>query len=59
MTPDAQLRAEPETVRALELADFLLIAEAVLGDPGQAHRRGVQPSPGGLGTPRSSGLLRR
>ncbi len=33
MTPDAQLRAEPETVRALELADFLLIAEAVLGIP--------------------------
>jgi len=33
MTPDAQLRAEPETVRALELADFLLIAEAVLETP--------------------------
>ena len=32
MTPDARLRAEPEpeTVRPLELADFLLIAEAVL-----------------------------
>ena len=34
MTPDARLRAEPETVRAaLELADFLLIAEAVLEIP--------------------------
>ncbi len=33
MTRDTHLRAEPETVRALELADFLLIAEAVLGVP--------------------------
>jgi len=35
MTPDADaaLGTEPETVRALELADFLLIAEAVLQTP--------------------------
>jgi death-on-curing protein len=33
MSSDAPLRTEPETVRALELADFLLIAEAVLGVP--------------------------
>lgn len=33
MSPDASVRTEPETVRALELADFLLIAEAVLGVP--------------------------
>jgi prophage maintenance system killer protein len=35
MTPEARLRAEPspDTVRALELADFLLIAEAVLETP--------------------------
>jgi len=31
--PHATARLEPETVRALELADFLLIAEAVLGVP--------------------------
>jgi death on curing protein len=36
MTPDARLRAEPETVRALELADFLLIAEAVLEIPARS-----------------------
>ena len=30
-TPGAPQQTEPETVRALELADFLLIAEAVLG----------------------------
>ncbi len=33
MTPEAHLRAEPETVRPIELADFLLIAEAVLETP--------------------------
>jgi death on curing protein len=35
MTPDASPRTEPEadTVRPLELADFLLIAEAVLAIP--------------------------
>jgi len=33
VTPDASLSIEPETVRALELADFLLIAEAVLEVP--------------------------
>ena len=33
MSRDASVRTEPETVRALELADFLLIAEAVLGVP--------------------------
>ncbi len=33
MSPDASVRTEPETVRALELADFLLIAEAVLEVP--------------------------
>ena len=33
MTPGAPLQTEPETVRALELADFLLIAEAVLEIP--------------------------
>ena len=33
MTPGMPLQTEPETVRALELADFLLIAEAVLGIP--------------------------
>ncbi len=33
MTPGVPLRTEPGTVRALELADFLLIAEAVLGVP--------------------------
>ena len=33
MTPDADTQAGPATVRALELADFLLIAEAVLGIP--------------------------
>ena len=33
MTPDARLRAGPETVRTLELADFLLIVEAVLEIP--------------------------
>ena len=33
MTSDARLHAGPETVRALELADFLLIAEAVLAVP--------------------------
>ncbi len=33
MTPDASLRTEHGTVRALELADFLLIAEAVLEIP--------------------------
>jgi death-on-curing protein len=33
MTPDAGTRAGSETVRALELADFLLIAEAVLEVP--------------------------
>ncbi len=34
MNPDASfLRTEPETVRTLELADFLLIAEAVLEIP--------------------------
>lgn len=33
MTPDASLSIEPATVRALELADFLLIAEAVLEVP--------------------------
>jgi death on curing protein len=33
MSPDAFLRTEPETVRPLELADFLLIAEAVLETP--------------------------
>jgi prophage maintenance system killer protein len=33
VTRDASLRAEPDTVRALELADFLLIAEAVLAIP--------------------------
>ena len=33
MTPDASLRTEHDTVRALELADFLLIAEAVLEIP--------------------------
>jgi len=33
MTPDARLHAGPKTVRALELADFLLIAEAVLAIP--------------------------
>ena len=33
MTPDSSLRADLETVRALELADFLLIAEAVLEIP--------------------------
>ncbi len=32
MTPETHLHAEPE-VRALELADFLLIAEAVLSVP--------------------------
>ena len=59
MTPDAQLRAEPETVRTLELADFLLIAEAVLAIPGQAHRRGFEPPPGGLRAARPVRLLRR
>ena len=33
MSPGASVRTEPETVRALELADFLLIAEAVLAVP--------------------------
>ncbi len=33
MTPDTRRQAEPETLRALELADFLLIAEAVLEIP--------------------------
>ena len=33
MSPGASVRTEPETVRALELADFLLIAEAVLEVP--------------------------
>jgi death on curing protein len=33
MTPEAHLRVEPETVRPIELADFLLIAEAVLETP--------------------------
>jgi death on curing protein len=33
MSSDAFLRTESETVRALELADFLLIAEAVLETP--------------------------
>ena len=33
MTPRAHLRAEPDTVRPVELADFLLIAEAVLETP--------------------------
>ena len=33
MTSDASLSLEPDTVRALELADFLLIAEAVLEIP--------------------------
>ena len=33
MTPHPAGQAQPETVRALELADFLLIAEAVLGVP--------------------------
>ena len=33
MTSDAPLNLEPATVRALELADFLLIAEAVLEAP--------------------------
>ncbi len=33
MTPAGPLQLEPETVRGLELADFLLIAEAVLGIP--------------------------
>jgi death-on-curing protein len=33
VSPDASLRLEPDTVRALELADFLLIAEAVLEVP--------------------------
>ena len=33
MTPDASLRTEHDTVRELELADFLLIAEAVLQIP--------------------------
>jgi prophage maintenance system killer protein len=33
MTSEAHLRTEPETVRPVELADFLLIAEAVLETP--------------------------
>jgi len=33
MSPEAHLRTEPETVRPVELADFLLIAEAVLETP--------------------------
>jgi death on curing protein len=33
MTPEASVRTEPETVRPIELADFLLIAEAVLETP--------------------------
>jgi prophage maintenance system killer protein len=33
MSPETFLDAEPDTVRALELADFLLIAEAVLEVP--------------------------
>ena len=33
MSAGAPVRTEPGTVRALELADFLLIAEAVLGVP--------------------------
>jgi death-on-curing protein len=33
MTPETNLDVEPGTVRALELADFLLIAEAVLVVP--------------------------
>jgi death-on-curing protein len=33
VTPDADTQVGSDTVRALELADFLLIAEAVLGIP--------------------------
>lgn len=33
MSPEPHLDTEPDTVRALELADFLLIAEAVLEVP--------------------------
>ena len=59
MTPEAHLRAEPETVRTLELADFLLIAEAVLEIAGQADRGDVEPPSRRLRPARPVRLLRR